>query len=168
VVGGVLPCVNAGPAGSASGRSALRDLVIPNNLWKEFGRLAMSNTEASSPIETLGYLLGGEVAGHLCVTVLYVPSQTGTSHSCEATCDATEAMTHFVELDGLRVLGWIHVSARQTRVLLRRSSLTPPRPLPFVDPPIAALLSLILRHAQPRQLPTTPAGGASRLFDGLG
>ena len=96
-----------------SGGGKLRPLHIPESLSATFLRLAAANTARN--VETCGVLVGtlGEDALR-CDTIL-VPSQSGTSDTCNTTneneiwdyCEAHEACT----------LGWIHTHPSQTAFL---------------------------------------------------
>lgn len=67
-------------------------------------------------METLGFLAGEDVGGIPSVTVLFIPQQTGTSASCQATAEGEASMSMFFAQEGLRLLGWIHVRIQRLPV----------------------------------------------------
>ncbi|KAF4717826.1 hypothetical protein FOZ63_029790, partial [Perkinsus olseni] len=101
----------------------MRDAVkymAPTDLVEKFLRVAEPNT--SRNLETCAILLGttnepGATAGSpsvIRITHLFVPQQSGTSDSCEASEDSDVEVLDFALNNGLVCIGWIHTHPSQS------------------------------------------------------
>ncbi|KAF4715874.1 hypothetical protein FOZ62_005650 [Perkinsus olseni] len=101
----------------------MRDAVkymAPTDLVEKFLRVAEPNT--SRNLETCAILLGttnepGATAGSpsvIRITHLFIPQQSGTSDSCEASEDSDVEVLDFALNNGLVCIGWIHTHPSQS------------------------------------------------------
>ncbi|XP_039809967.1 AMSH-like ubiquitin thioesterase 2 isoform X2 [Panicum virgatum] len=91
--------------GQSSTSSNLHDMQISVRLTEEFMELAKENT--SSNLETCGILGASFRDGTYFVTMLIIPKQEGTAHSCQAVNE--EEIHAVLSEQSLYPAGWIHV-----------------------------------------------------------
>jgi proteasome lid subunit RPN8/RPN11 len=105
---------SARSGGAAPTRPALRPLVIPSGLVRDF--IALSAAATATPpsgIETCAYLLGRDTGAEYVVTVLFAPEQRGNSDHCEVTEAGDTAVAVFCISEQLMELGWVHTHPSQ-------------------------------------------------------
>jgi len=91
--------------GQSSTSSNLHDMQISVRLTEEFMELAKENT--SNNLETCGILGASFRDGTYFVTMLIIPKQEGTAHSCQAVNE--EEIHAVLSEQSLYPAGWIHV-----------------------------------------------------------
>jgi len=96
--------------GHSSTSSNLRDMQISLRLTDEFMELAKENT--SNNLETCGILGASFRDGTYFVTMLIIPKQEGTAHSCQAVNE--EEIHAILSEQSLYPAGWIHTHPSQT------------------------------------------------------
>jgi len=87
----------------------LRRVIISPDLPAKFQQIAAANTRRK--IETCGVLAGRLHRGTFTVTTLIIPSQTGTSDTCN-TLDEDRLFT-YQDANDVITLGWIHTHPTQ-------------------------------------------------------
>ncbi|XP_062217649.1 AMSH-like ubiquitin thioesterase 2 [Phragmites australis] len=97
-------------AGPSSASSHLHDMQISVRLTDEFMELAKENT--SNNLETCGILGASFRDGKYFVTMLIIPKQEGTDHSCQAVNE--EEIHAVLSEQSLYPAGWIHTHPSQT------------------------------------------------------
>lgn len=98
------------PAAYLENGNPIRPIFIPNNLRREFMRMAEPNTRRG--LEMCGILCGTNVNNALFISCLLIPDQICTSDTCE-TANENEVMEYCIQED-LLVFGWIHTHPTQT------------------------------------------------------
>ncbi|TPX36667.1 hypothetical protein SmJEL517_g01366 [Synchytrium microbalum] len=88
----------------------LRNLIVPEEIYDLFLRIADSNTRKN--LETCGILCGKLKHDRLYVTTLVIPKQTATSDSC--TTQNEEELFEVQDKEDLLTLGWIHTHPSQS------------------------------------------------------
>lgn len=96
--------------GQSSASSNLHDMQISVRLTAEFMELAKQNT--SNNLETCGILGASFRDGTYFVTMLIIPKQEGTAHSCQAVSE--EEIHAVLSEQSLYPAGWIHTHPSQT------------------------------------------------------
>uniref|UniRef100_A0A0A9H9Z1 MPN domain-containing protein n=1 Tax=Arundo donax TaxID=35708 RepID=A0A0A9H9Z1_ARUDO len=96
--------------GQSSASSHLHDMQISVRLTDEFMELAKENT--SNNLETCGILGASFRDGTYFVTMLIIPKQEGTAHSCQAVNE--EEIHAVLSEQSLYPAGWIHTHPSQT------------------------------------------------------
>ncbi|KAL5655957.1 hypothetical protein ACJX0J_035276, partial [Zea mays] len=96
--------------GQSSASSNLHDMQISVRLTAEFMELAKENT--SNNLETCGILGASFRDGTYFVTMLIIPKQEGTAHSCQAVSE--EEIHAVLSEQSLYPAGWIHTHPSQT------------------------------------------------------
>uniref|UniRef100_K3XM62 MPN domain-containing protein n=1 Tax=Setaria italica TaxID=4555 RepID=K3XM62_SETIT len=96
--------------GQSSTSSNLHDMQISVRLTDEFMELAKENT--SNNLETCGILGASFRDGTYFVTMLIIPKQEGTAHSCQAVNE--EEIHAVLSEQSLYPAGWIHTHPSQT------------------------------------------------------
>ncbi|TVU35658.1 hypothetical protein EJB05_17559 [Eragrostis curvula] len=95
---------------SSSSSSHLHDMQISERLTDEFMELAKDNT--GNNLETCGILGASFRDGTYFVTMLIIPKQEGTAHSCQAVNE--EEIHAILSEQSLYPAGWIHTHPSQT------------------------------------------------------
>jgi STAM-binding protein len=96
--------------GQSSTSSNLHDMQISVRLTEEFMELAKENI--SNNLETCGILGASFRDGTYFVTMLIIPKQEGTAHSCQAVNE--EEIHAVLSEQSLYPAGWIHTHPSQT------------------------------------------------------
>jgi len=86
---------------------------LQRGIYMRFLKIAESNTARNT--ETCGLLCGKPRADVLYITHVLIPSQTGTSDSCNM--EGEERVFAFLDQHNLITLGWIHTHPSQTAFL---------------------------------------------------
>ena len=98
------------PAGYLENGDPIRPIFLPEDLRKDFVRLAAENTRRG--VEMCGLLCGTSVNNALFITRLLIPDQRCTPDTCETTNEA--ATFDYMDKEDLIQLGWIHTHPTQT------------------------------------------------------